>query len=221
MRIEEIVVGGSIELDVRFNGKFMNFRSDVVLIKDNCILINCIKVGDQRVGFNDQCYINFYYKQDGKLWFWENVTVSLVKFNGDAYHKVDMIGEGKQYNRRNAFRLYIGEEMPIYINTSSGLTALTVIIKDISETGLGFISKEELNPDRTFRLKFKDDKKAIDLSGKIIRKESLEHLGSYLYGCKFNEKNNLLANYIMNKQSEELKRRNSYYSSSLSRKVVV
>lgn len=221
MKIEEISVGGSVELDVRCNGKFMNFRSDVVVIKEKSILINCIKVGEQKIGFTDQCYINFLYKQEGKVFIWENTAVSLIKINGVVYHKIDLLGEGIQYNRRNAYRLYIGEEMPIYMNTVSGLTAMSVLIKDISETGIGFIFKEELSTDRIFRFKFKDEKRVIDLSGMIIRKEYLDHLKSYLYGGKFNEKNAILSNYIVNKQSEELKRRSSYYSSSLSRSILV
>lgn len=221
MRIEEISVDAAIELDVRYQGKFMNFRSKVVLVRDMSVLINSIKVGDQKIGFTNQCFIQFLYKVNGKVYLWENVSVSLVKFNGVVYHKVDLMGEGKQYNRRNAYRLYVGEEMPIYMNTTSGLTAVTVLLKDISETGIGFISKDELNTERMFRFKFKNDKKVIDLSGMIIRKEYLEHLSTYLYGGKFGEKNPMLSNYIANCQSDELKRRNSYYSASLSKKIIL
>jgi len=221
LKIEEISIGGAVELDVRCNGKFMNFRSDIVVVKEKSILVNSIKVGEQTIGFTDLCYINFLFKQEGKVFIWENVSVSLIKINGVVYHKIDLLGDGMQYNRRNAYRLYIGEEMPIYINTVSGLSALSVLIKDISETGIGFIFKEELSTDRTFRFKFKDDKRVMDLSGMIIRKEYLDHLKSFLYGGKFIEKNAILSNYIVNKQSEELKRRNSYYSSSLSRSILV
>lgn len=221
MEVADISRGGDIELDVKCNGKFMNFRSDVVLIKNNSILITSIKVDDQTVGFSDNCQINFLYKSGDKLYIWENVDIKLVKFDGTICHKIDLIGEGKPYNRRNCFRMYIGEEMPLYINTATGPTAISVLVKDISETGIGFITKEELDIDRTFRLKLKDNSLIINLSGIIVRKEYLDNLHSNLYGCKFNEKNNLLSKYIVKKQGEQLKKRSLQYSSPFAKEMAI
>jgi hypothetical protein len=103
--------------------------------------------------------------------------------------------------------------MPIYINTSSGPLALSVLVKDLSETGVAFITKEELETDRVIRLKIKDKNSILSLSGIIVRKEFLPHLDSFLYGCKFNEKNNRLGNYIARKQGEALRKRVNNYSS--------
>lgn len=205
MQIDEISKGGSVEVEVKFNGKTMNFRSDIVLVKNNSVLITSIKVNDQTIGFSEKYQINFLYKTEGKLFIWENVEVKLVKYDGGVYHKIDLFGEGKPYNRRDAYRLYIGEDMPLYVNTASGPTALSVLVKDISETGVGFITKDDIDIDRTIRLKLKDNNSIISLSGVIVRKEFLDHLGSFLYGCKFIEKNNKLGKYIALRQAEQLK----------------
>ena len=212
MHIDEISQSGTIELEVKYNGKFMNFKSDIVHIKNNAILITCIKVNDQTIGFTDKYQVNFLYKIDGRLYNWENVTVKLVKYDGGIYNKIDLFGEGKPYNRRDAYRMYIGEDMPVYVNTASGPTALSVLVKDISETGVSFITKEDIDVDRTIRLKLKDGNVIISLSGVIIRKELVSHLASFLYGCKFNEKNHKLAKYIAKRQAEELKKKSTAFS---------
>lgn len=211
MRIDEIAKGESVEIEVRGNGKTMNFRSEVALVIDNSVLINSIKVNDQTIGFSDKFQINFLYKTDGRLFIWNNVIVKLVKYDGVIYHMVELMGEGRPHNRRDSYRLYIGEEMPLYVNTANGPTALSVLVKDLSETGVGFITKDDLDVNRIVRLKIKDNNTIISLSGIIVRKEFLDHLGSYLYGCKFNEKNNRLGKYIAKRQNEQLKRKSATY----------
>lgn len=208
--IDEIVVGGDVEIEVIMANKAINFKSQVAFILNkNSILINSIKFNDQTIGFSDRYQLNFLYKVDGKLYRWENCSIKLVRYDGSIYHKVDITGEGKPYNRRDFFRLYLGEEMPIYINTAGGETALSVLVKDISESGVGFISKEELDIERTIRLKIKFANQIINLPGVIVRKEYLENLKSYLYGCKFTEKSNLLGKYIAKRQNYMLKKKAS------------
>lgn len=213
MLLDEVSIGGDIELEVKCNGKFMNFQSNVVEKHSNSILINTIKVNDQMVGFSDICQINFLYKIDGQLYLWENVDVKLVKYKDIIYHKIDFAGDGKPYNRRESFRMYIGEDMPLYVNTSSGPVAIQVLVKDISETGVAVITKEEFDVERTVRLKLKDYNNTLSLSAVIVRKEFLDHLNSFLYGCKFIEKNSRLSKYIAKKQGEQLRKKLSNFSS--------
>lgn len=209
MHIDAIAKGGFMEVEVRCNGKSANFKSEVALTVNNSILIAPIKVNEQTIGFSESCQINFLYVYEGKLFLWENASVKLVKYDGGIYHKIDIYGEGKPFNRRDAFRMYIGEDMPVYVNTATGPNALSVLVKDISETGVGFISKEDIDVDRTIRLKLKDNNMLINLSGIIVRKEFLSNLGSFLYGCRFNEKNDKLSKYIAKKQGEALRKKNT------------
>ena len=208
MLIDSIVKGGLMEVEVRCNGKTVTFKSEVAYIVNNSILIAPIKVNEQTVGFSESCQINFLYVSEGKLYLWERVNVKLVKYDGIIYHKIDIYGEGKPFNRRDSYRMYIGEDMPVYVNTASGPAALSVLIKDLSETGVGFIAKEEIDIERTIRLKIKDNNQILYLSGIIVRKEFLDNLGSYLYGCRFNEKNDKLSKYIAKKQGEALRKKN-------------
>lgn len=207
MQIEEITKSSNIELEVKYSGHTMSFRSSVIAVKNNSILVTTIKVNDQTIGFSDKCRLNFLYKTEGKVYIWENVNVKLVKYEGDICHKIDLFTDGKPYNRRDSYRMYIGEDMPLYVNSATGPTALSVLVKDISETGVAFIAKDEIDIDRTIRLKLKDNVTIISLSGVIVRREFLQNLNAYLYGCKFNEKNDKLGKYIAKKQGEQLRKK--------------
>ena len=211
---ENIVDGSDIELEVKIQGQAMSFKSQVFTVIDSHVLILPIKVNSQTLGFSKDCVINFLYKNDGKLFIWNNVSVKLVKYMEGIYHSVILKGDGQPYNRRGAYRLYVGLDMPLYINSAKGPLTLSVLVKDISEKGVAFITKEELELDRTFFLKFKDGKTALDLSGSIVRKEFLKDLDSYLYGCKYNKINKVLPKYIATKQAELLKKRNMTYNIS-------
>lgn len=208
MQINSIVKGDSVELEIRHQGKAVSFKSEVSFVMNDSLLIQPIKANGQTIGFSDQCQISIFYLVDGKLFIWTGASIKLVRYNGAIYHRIEVTGEGKPYNRRYSFRLYLGEEMPIYINTPEGPSAIKVLIKDISETGLGFVSKEDLALRRTIRFKLVDSAMTLNLSGLIVRKEALNHLGSYLYGCRFTEKNEVLGKYIIKKQSEALRKKN-------------
>lgn len=221
MNVEEMLKGAVIELEVKCNGKAINFQSKIAFIAGNTVLIDGIQVDQQTIGFNDTCSINFLYKENGKVYVWSDITAILVKYRGNIYHKIDLYGSGKSYNRREAYRLYLGENMFIYINTVKGQTSLSVLIKDISETGVGFITKEELDVNRTFRLQIKDSSSLISLSGRIVRKVKLDQLDSFLYGGKFIEKTPGLSKFIARRQGEQLKGKSQIFSTSVHRDVAM
>lgn len=207
MQIKDLPIGAEIELEVKYNGQCVNFSSQIVDVIENSVLIKPIIVEDKTLGFADSNQVNFIYIFDDKVYVWNHIDVILVKYNGTMYHKADLSGDGIPYNRRNSYRMYIGEDMPLHINTSRGSSTINVLVKDVSETGVAFISEEDLSIGRVFRLKLKDNNRLINLSGVIVRREYLEHLGSFLYGCKFNEYNAVLGGYIVRKQIELLKKK--------------
>lgn len=208
MQIKDIPIGANIEIEVKYHGQCVNFYSDVVEIIEDSVLIKPIMVGEKTLGFSDSNQVNFIYIFEDKVYVWDHIEVILVKYNGSMYHKANLSGEGIPYNRRNSYRMYIGEDMPLHINTSRGSATINVLVKDVSETGVAFITEEELSVGRVFRLKLKDNNRLINLSGVIVRREYLENLGSFIYGCKFNEYNAVLGGYIARKQIEKLKNKN-------------
>lgn len=220
MHIDKLQIGTNIEIEVKFDGQTIFFQSDIVSIKGNSIFINTIMVNDQTIGFSEQCQLNFLYKSDGKVYIWENISIKLIKYNGVIYHMIDLSWDGKPYNRRDSYRTYIGEDIPIFLNTPTGSLSMTVLLKDISETGAGFITNEVIDLDRTVRLKLKVFNTTLSLSGTIVRKEFLPNINATIYGCKFSETNQMLGKYIAKKQLDQL-RKNGNNSVSLNKPILL
>ena len=70
--------------------------------------------------------------------------------------------------------------MTIYYNTASGPTQISVLVKDINNQGVGFITKEELDVNRMIRLKIKDQNVILDLTA-YNTKGNIYHLNSFLW----------------------------------------
>ena len=212
MLIDDIVIGNNVEVEVKLQGHTMNFTSQVIMIIDDNLFISPVKSDDQTIGFNDNCLVSILYNLDGRIYRWKDVELKLIRYDGFIYHVTVLKGKGQPYNRRKAYRLYLGMEMLLFLNLSQGPTALSVNVKDISELGVGFITSDEIELNKSFRLNFKDGPTRLTLEGTIIRKVYMQHLDSYIYGCKFYDKNYLLSKYIARKQGEMLRRKNVTYS---------
>ena len=210
--IGDIVIGDNIEVEVKIQGHTMSFTSQVVMIIDDILLISPIKSDDQTVGFSENCVVSVLYNLNGRIYRWKDIDLKLIKYDGLIYHSTVLEGKGQPYNRRNAYRLYLGMEMLLYYNSSQGPAAISVNVKDISELGVSFITNEELELNRRFHLSFRDGTTRLNLEGSIIRMEYMQHLGSYVYGCKFYDKNYLLSKYIARKQGEILRQKNTTYN---------
>jgi hypothetical protein len=198
-----------MELEVKYSGNTINFKKEIVSVNGNTVMVSAFTINDQTLGFSEKCTINFYYQMEDKLFIWENVTVKLIKYNNKPYHRIELSGEGELFHHRGAYRLYIGEEMPMSINTPTGISTLTVLVKDISETGVGFVTEEEIDLSLVVHFKIQDGISNISLYGFVIRKEFQENIHSYIYGCKLHDINMQLSKYIAKRQNELLRMKNN------------
>ncbi len=204
-----------VTLVVTVGLKSKDLATTISEVHADYILLQPIMVDGRTVGFGDSCTIDFLYLQDQVVYAWHSISLPLVKIKGNTFYKVELQGEAKPYNRRGSFRVYIGETLAITVFQSGGPQPFNVLIRDISETGFGFVSKEEYDISRTIRLSIPlTERKTLVLSATIVRREFNEEKGTYNYGCKFVEPNAYLSSYLMTKQRERQQGRNTAYSSS-------
>lgn len=202
-----------VTLVVTVGLKSKDLATTIAEVHSDHVLLRPILVDGRTVGFGDSCTIDFLYLQDQVVYAWHSVSLPLVKIKGNTYYRVTLDGEAKPYNRRGSFRVYVGETMAITVFQSSGPQPFNVLVRDISETGFGFVSKEEYEISRTIRLAIPlTDRKTLVLSATIVRRDFNEEKGTYNYGCKFVEPNSYLSSYLMAKQRERQQGRTSAYS---------
>ncbi len=204
-----------VTLVVTVGLKSKDLATNIVEVHADHVLLKPILVEGRTVGFGDTCTIDFLYLQDQVVYAWHSVSLPLVKIKGNTYYKVALVGEARPYNRRGSFRVYVGETMSITVFQSSGPQPFSVLVRDISETGFGFVSKEEYEISRTIRLSIPlTDRKTLVLSATIVRRDFNEEKGTYNYGCKFVEPNSYLSSYLMTKQRERQQGKMNAYSAT-------
>lgn len=204
MNIFDLEVEHPVSLVVTVGLKSNDLNTVIKYIQKDYILLEPILIEERTVGFGPGCSIDLLYVNEQNVYAWSNVSLPLVKRKNEMLYQVFLPGDAKPYNRRGAFRVYIGETMSVTVFQSEGPKSFNVLIRDISETGFGFVSKEEFVLSRTIRLVLSlSNRKSISLSATIVRKNFIEEKAVYSYGCKFVEKNDILSAYLMAKQREK------------------
>ena len=119
---------------------------------------------------------------------------------------VSLPGEGNYVNRRQAYRQYVGEEMPITLFRQGGeRDVLTVLVKDLSETGVGIVSDVIMDVEDSIRLRISDEGFLMSINAVIVRIQEDKDKRDRIYGCQFTEKIPKLSQYIMQIQRDRLR----------------
>ena len=203
MLITDLEKGNTATLFIYAEGKTKYFETKIVEIAPDFVLTEPILFNGKTVGFKEGCFVDFQYVSNHNVYAWISVNVTLVRWKGQIFHKINLFGEGQPLNRRRTFRLYIGEEMSLTTFTAEGSQKNQVLVKDISETGIGFFSKEDWHISQLVRLNIPIQSGLLPVAAKIVRKIYDEKQNRYLYGCLITEQNKYLPRYIAKRQQQK------------------
>lgn len=204
MNAADVQSSHSVELEILMNGKKTTLITAVEKMLGNLALLTPIHLNGKVVGFPPNCVVNFLYIEENHVYCWKNVHVKAIRHENKIYHCTELVADAEVLNRRGAYRVYIGKYMLLTAFTADGPKKHTVLVKDISETGLAFFSKDEFTIGRTVRLHLTlNEKYELQLSCQVIRTQQFEERPELLYGCKLVEKNAQLTNYLMKVQQEK------------------
>jgi c-di-GMP-binding flagellar brake protein YcgR len=104
-------------------------------------------------------------------------------------------------NRREAYRVFIGEIVSALVMTQNGKKKnVEGILKDLSVTGMSVISKMEFEEGATMQIVFNFEGVNFLLIGEIIRKEKVHRFRAFVYGVKFTSPNYGINRILMIKQ---------------------
>lgn len=204
--IEDIQTNDTVEIEILYKGMRKSFPSVVREFVDDSILVDPIMSGSKAVGFPEELKTRLSIVIKGVPFVWNDPKVRLVKYAGKMYHMISIPGEGNYMNRRQAFRQYVGEEMPITVTRRGGeKDVLTVLVKDLSETGVGIVSDVLMNVDDSIRLRISDAGYLMSINAVVVRIQEEKDNRDRVYGCQFTEKVPKLSQYIMQIQRDKLK----------------
>lgn len=209
MKLTDMEMAHSVELEIMHDGKKTTLLTTVEGIIDNHVLLTPIHIDGKVVGFPIYLTVNLLYPENGKVFCWSNVAIKAVRYQGNIYHCVNLVGNAIVLNRRGAYRVYIGETKFIYHRNHIDTKMYEVFLRDISETGMCYMSKDHFEVGKTVHLQLRfANGHELTLRAKILwKRENPNRSTTFLYGCKFTEKNKFLSSYLMNVQQEHQRKK--------------
>lgn len=213
----ELSPGTTVRLIISIEGTMFEFDTTVHSQHKKKILITPVRKNGKILNVQgDQITVDIMYmREDEKPMLWENTGMECVRYKGVVYYAIPAETQGKEYNRRGEFRLFVGEEH--HARIGHGGPDRIVLLKDISNSGFAFVYPEDLADSEgafvymTYPAKLADSTIELPLFGKVVRKMTLSD-GRILYGCVLMKKNELIGHFINQKQMEQLAKKNERFS---------
>lgn len=210
MGLDKIESGTPITLRVKRESTVADFETVLIDHVENCLVCKPILHDNKIINFAIPGVteeVNVYDKASGKLFAWRNIEVKAGYFHKTMLcHLIYLNSEPVPVNRRNSYRQHVDIEAVAEIFHRP---AKSVILHDVSNSGVGFISKERehFEVGRMLKMHIMDCRGKFDFSVtcEIVRERELSS-GELEFGCKVTEPSADLANYVAQKQMEERRR---------------
>lgn len=211
MYIEELEIGKSLTIQAVIGSDQLEFPITILetLPKKHGIITSAI-IKDEKVlsfkaaGILTHLIVSF---DENKPHVFYNVDIQILKSDDGGYcYFISTPAVSKEFNRRSAFRCYVGLRASVQVGSHT--TTINTTIKDISSTGFSFIVSPETKEFKTGSiahivltdyLKETHENFKFPLSGIIVRSYKMEN-GNTVYGCRLNAKVIGLDRYILVKQ---------------------
>ena len=155
LRVTELLPESIVNLTARKGSKAYRFESLVLELSeqediayastlgDDFVIIEPIKVDDKIVRFVTEG-ISYYFigNHKGKPYLFENISIEKIELPSyGVAHLLRADKDGRRFNRRNNFRVWLGQHCNIALRGTKAQHE--AMVKDISNTGVGLIIKKE------------------------------------------------------------------------------
>lgn len=233
MQLQELRVGNSIEIYVTREGYRYHLVSKVEGADAERVYVSLIAVGNRLFGFKPSDKVEIVYKEREKIWKWSNVKPRYMTLDGYQVHAFETTKPGQSINRRDTFRVQIMTAMEVIryspMETAENKPDMTdfdmdaeaktlimrgieksivkVVVKDISESGIGFYSPSAMKVGDRIRVQIKTEFGVLICEATVVRAVNA-NWGRYkvFYGCAFDKVDKNLAKYIFAQQRLQLQR---------------
>lgn len=213
MYVHELKPGTDINIIAIMGEHKGEFTTQILEATDHCLIAKVLYAKEMRINFNSKgliCNVQGMNIEDNRYYEFSKVNITTVKTANNAYfYKITSILPGKMINRRGAVRLFLGILGDLYLGSTS-TPPITITIKDISLSGVAFITDEEVKLEigKSVTVSFHDHSENVKftINCTIVRIYPMDK-GRILYGCTLNNESNALGKYINEKQRKNMAHR--------------
>lgn len=224
MYIDEMPIGSEVTIQVYRGKENVDLVSEVVEMdkdlrgllskKARFVPIKLIEEEGKVVSFPENLHYHTIISSGGSPLIWYELSIRYIQHpsTGERWHIILAEKEGKVYNRRENFRLFMGCNGTAVIGTSQ--KNLEVLIKDISAQGVGFVLSTQdcrnISIGDKVHLKFRDGVDAnntmFNIVTNVVRIDDMDSENRCLVGCMQDKYSDTINKYILNKQREQMKK---------------
>lgn len=233
MLLENLAIGRQVEIYVNRDGYCYHLTSKVEETGTKRLYITLIATNTRVFEFKPEDKVRIVYRDKDQIWEWDNVKAGTAKKYGMKMHYFDIADGGRSFNRRNAYRVNIDEEVLLGYYDQYGTTAKSAdmqkfklsdeasappammvpnfvkgIVRDISATGVGICSNYEFSIDDAMFFSISSNYGKLPAKAKVVRKVGTnpsKHKYSNYYGCILLQTDNKLSKHIVDIQREAIK----------------
>lgn len=210
MLIKEMVLGRKLEILVVREGYNYRLVSKVEGIADNTVAVSAIVAKGRMFHFEEGDDVTLVYRGAERMWKWEHVKTGMARLDGETVHTFTSREQGQIYNRRDSFRVPIGESLLMYRVLSKKneegeveetLKPFEGLLADLSVSGAGLFTDEDMDVDAIIGFDMPTHMGIMTCRGKIVRRTDVyDKPFRNFYGCEFTKVRKELERYLFERQ---------------------
>ncbi len=196
------------KLLLKFKYKELEYSMIVALIAkgSNFIIIPSILDNNQLIDPEALEEAEIIYTVKEGVFRFEKLTMEKASVLGMRVYHVHSEEDVTRVNRREAYRVFIGEVVIVTVRSTDGKERnVEGVLKNLSVTGMGILLKQDLELGTTMKILYDCDDIRFFLQGTVIRKDKVRGYRAFSYGCIFKEPDNRLNRIIIQKQIKNKK----------------
>lgn len=113
MLLENVIIGRIIEIYVDREGYRYRLTSKIENADSKKVCVTLIASHGKIFKFRPDDRIRLVYRDAEQLWEWDDVKAGLDKSDGILVHYFEISNKGRSFNRRNAYRISLGDQILI------------------------------------------------------------------------------------------------------------
>lgn len=114
MLISEMKLGKPLEIYINRDGYHYKVVSKIEEVAQDHVSVTLIASRTRIFEFQSTDIVDIVYRDDERLWKWKNVTGGVITLDGEKFHSFTSKESGESFNRRSAFRVYVGERIVLH-----------------------------------------------------------------------------------------------------------
>lgn len=209
MQIKEMMLGRKLEILVDREGYQYRLVSKVEGTAENSVAVTLISAKGRAFHFLETDDITMIYRGTERMWKWDHVKSGLARLDGFPVHTFSSKEQGQIYNRRESFRVQIGESLLMNKvvtvlgddGVSERMEKFEALLSDLSVNGAGFYANEEFQKGTTVLFEMPTHLGILSCRGDIVRISTVyDKPFRFFYGCGFTVIRKELERYLFERQ---------------------